>query len=82
MGYEKKIFIYTKFVLFVLGVLLSSCSGWHTLTRQKPKVIQLGPEDCPWNKSCIIKNVPKRKTYGSEYAEKQNKQLRKGDSIF
>jgi hypothetical protein len=77
-----KIFTYAKLFMLLTGVLLISCSGWHTLTQNKPKVIQLGPEDCPWNETCIIKNVPKRKTYGSEYAEKQNKQLKKDHSFF
>ncbi|GEM_PF-2660858 len=78
---RKKIFTYTKFFIFLTGVLFYSCNSWRTLTNKKPKVIQLGPEDCPWNETCIIKNVPKRKTYGSEYAKKQNK-LRKKNSIF
>ncbi|MEE4198712.1 MAG: hypothetical protein V2I54_13820 [Bacteroidales bacterium] len=79
---RKRFFTYAKRLMLVTGFLLSSCSSWHSLTRNNPKVIQLGPEDCPWNESCIIRNVPERKTYGREYARKQNKQLRRGDSFF
>jgi len=50
--------------------------------QQKPKAIHPGPEDYPWYETCIIKNVPKGKTYGPEYAEKQNKQLKKTIQFF
>jgi len=79
---RKKIFTYAKLIFLLSAVVLSSCSTGHSACYRKPKIIQLGPEDCPWNKTCIIKNVPKRKTYGSEYAKKQNKQFKKGNSIF
>jgi len=41
----------------------------------KPKVIQLGPSDCPSYKTCKIKNGSKHKTYGDTYAKRQNRRM-------
>jgi len=61
------------FILFLAGLTLSSCSpstasfesttsfSWNkSKNNKKPKVIMLGPADCPWDKSYVIKNAPKR----------------------
>jgi len=41
----------------------------------KPKVIQLGPSDCPSYKTCKIKNGSKHKRYGDKYAKRQNRRM-------
>jgi len=41
----------------------------------KPKVIQLDPSDCPSYKTCKIKNGSKHKTYGDQYAKRQNRRM-------
>jgi len=43
---------------------------------RKPKTVQLKPSDCPWDKCWVIKNSGRRKTYGAEYARRQNKKLK------
>lgn len=37
----------------------------------------LGPADCPWDKSYVIKNAPKRQEYGAAYEKKENRKLEK-----
>ncbi|MFW5700027.1 MAG: hypothetical protein ACOCXS_03885 [Bacteroidota bacterium] len=75
------------FILLLLGMATSSCSTIFQSSgasradkraiekRKKPKVIQLDPLECPWDKTYRIKNAPDRKEYGRDYAKKQNKKL-------
>ncbi len=41
----------------------------------EPRIIQLGPDDCPWDQTYIIKNSRKHNEYGRAYAKKQNRKL-------
>lgn len=71
----RKVFTYSVcFIILTAGLLLNSCATperniYHTSSQRflgkkyKPKVIQLSANDCPWDKSFIIKNVPKQKVY-------------------
>lgn len=86
----KKVLTYSfYFIMFLTGLSLSSCNSITPIYRsdgisrkniknsKKPKVIQLKPADCPWDKTFVIKNAPKRKEYGASYAKKQNRKVEK-----
>ena len=73
--------------LITIGLLIiSGCATSNPKTNyrpnsifyklNKPKVIQLSPSDCPWDKTYVIKNKPKHKVYGSSFAKKQNKKIK------
>ena len=64
------------------NVIVNSSRGDYTISKKnihnskKPKVVQLKPSDCPWNKTYVIKNERKHKVYGAKYAKKQNRKLK------
>ena len=78
-----------RFILFLSGIILTSCTGLYTATSgsyisdkniqnaKTPKVEQLHALDCPWNGNYVIKNKDHYKSYGPDYALSENKKLEK-----
>lgn len=77
-------------IVIIMVMLLAGCTAGKSVQKskktsykpnsvfyrlKKPKVIQLGPLDCPWDKSYIIKNKKGYRSYGDSYAKKQNKKM-------
>jgi hypothetical protein len=73
---EKNIYKLLTLIIVLCGFLLNSCAVNDIRKSRTPKIIQLGPEDCPWDRTYKIKNYPKRKEYGPDYAKKENKSMK------
>ena len=70
------------------GLLCNSCAASHMSAQntshsdvalpknEKDMVVQLKPDDCPWNRSFAIKKAPKHKEYGPGYAAAENRRLK------
>jgi hypothetical protein len=74
---EKKIYKLLAVVIVLCSfILLDSCAVNTVSKSRTPKVIQLRPEDCPWDKTCKIKPIPNRKEYGPGYAKKEDNEIK------
>lgn len=79
--------IFFTVILIGVGVTINSCStlrlpepgqsisGKGIKQNKKPRIIQLGPTDCPWDQNYMIKNKRDKNTYGAKYARELNKNL-------
>lgn len=77
------------FILFLIGIISTSCSSLSTATSgsyisnknihnsKTPKIEELRPIDCPWHGNFVIKNEDHYKSYGPDYALSENKKLEK-----
>jgi hypothetical protein len=73
---EKKIYKLFAVIIVLCGFLFNSCA-LNTISKSRtPKIIQLGPEDCPWDRTYKIKNYPERKEYGPGYAKKEDNSMK------
>jgi hypothetical protein len=74
---EKNIYKLLAVVIVLCSfILLDSCAVNNVTGSSKPKIIQLGPEDCPWDRTYKIKNYPERKEYGPGYAKKEDNSMK------